>query len=196
MDTTGTVIDWNTALVDQLDFHWQQQLRPRLVGLSDAEYFWEPVAGSWNVRRRAAGDTASPGTGTFTVDFVVPAPEPAPVTTIAWRLAHLIVGVLGMRNASQFAGPPVDYPTFAYAGTADAALTQLDDQYARWTDGVRALGDGGLSRPTGPSAGQWADAPIATLVLHINREMLHHGAEIALLRDLYAHRRDSSLTAR
>jgi len=33
-------------------------------------------------------------------------------------------------------------------------------------------------------------------VLHINREMLHHGAEIALLRDLYAHRRDSSLTAR
>lgn len=25
----------------------------------------------------------------------------------------------------------------------------------------------------------------AELVLHINREMLHHGAEIALLRDLY-----------
>jgi hypothetical protein len=26
---------------------------------------------------------------------------------------------------------------------------------------------------------------MAELVLHINREMLHHGAEIALLRDLY-----------
>ncbi len=26
---------------------------------------------------------------------------------------------------------------------------------------------------------------MAALVLHINREMLHHGAEIALLRDLY-----------
>jgi hypothetical protein len=26
------------------------------------------------------------------------------------------------------------------------------------------------------------------LVLHINREALHHGAEIALLRDLYANR--------
>jgi len=26
---------------------------------------------------------------------------------------------------------------------------------------------------------------VAELVLHINREMLHHGAEIALLRDLY-----------
>ena len=29
---------------------------------------------------------------------------------------------------------------------------------------------------------------MAALVLHINREMLHHGAEIALLRDLYANR--------
>jgi len=26
---------------------------------------------------------------------------------------------------------------------------------------------------------------MSTLVLHINREVMHHGAEIALLRDLY-----------
>ena len=29
---------------------------------------------------------------------------------------------------------------------------------------------------------------MAALVLHINREMIHHLAEVALLRDLYAHR--------
>jgi hypothetical protein len=29
---------------------------------------------------------------------------------------------------------------------------------------------------------------MATLVLHVNREALHYGAEIALLRDLYANR--------
>jgi len=29
---------------------------------------------------------------------------------------------------------------------------------------------------------------MTVLVLHINREALHHGAEIALLRDLYASR--------
>jgi hypothetical protein len=28
---------------------------------------------------------------------------------------------------------------------------------------------------------------MADLVLHINRELIHHGAEISLLRDLYAH---------
>lgn len=30
--------------------------------------------------------------------------------------------------------------------------------------------------------------PMATLVLHINREVFHHLAEVALLRDLWAHR--------
>ena len=29
---------------------------------------------------------------------------------------------------------------------------------------------------------------MGTLIAHINREVNHHGAEIALLRDLYAHR--------
>ena len=28
---------------------------------------------------------------------------------------------------------------------------------------------------------------MAALVLHINREAIHHGAEVTLLRDLYLH---------
>jgi hypothetical protein len=54
--------------------------------------------------------------------------------------------------------------------------------------GVRSLGDAGLARPCGPAEGPFAEAPLAALVLHINREVIHHGAEIALLRDLFAHR--------
>jgi len=179
-------IDWNRELVDQLDWHWKHQLRPRLAGLTDDEYFWEPVPGAWNVRKR--GTSTAPiaaGSGDFTVDFAVPEPQPAPVTTIAWRMAHIIVGVLGVRVASHFDGPPVDYQTFEYAGTADEALRQLDDAYATWIQGVRGLGAGGLARPCGPAEGRHADAPLAALVLHINREVIHHGAEIALLRDLY-----------
>jgi hypothetical protein len=45
-----------------------------------------------------------------------------------------------------------------------------------------------LARPVGPAEGAYAEHPYAALVLHINREVTHHGAEIALLRDLYAHR--------
>ncbi|MGH8967640.1 MAG: DinB family protein, partial [Actinomycetes bacterium] len=79
------------------------------------------------------------------------------------------------------------YQTFDYAGTAAAALGQLDEVYDAWTGGVRALDTDALARPCGPDEGPWADYPMATLVLHINRETIHHGAEIMLLRDLYRH---------
>ena len=47
------------------------------------------------------------------------------------------------------------------------------------------VGDDGLARPCGPAEGPWADASMAALVLHINREAIHHMAEVAVLRDLY-----------
>src|SRR5215472_5607132 len=175
-------IDWNHELAEQFDWHWREQLRPRLEGLTDAEYLWEPVANCWNIHPRGAGRTAiAAGSGDFVIDFALPGPSPAPVTTIAWRLAHIIVGVFGARVAGHFGGPEVDYETFEYAGRADRALTQLDDVYAAWLSGIKGLGDEGLARPCGPAEGPFADYPMAGLVLHINREALHHGAEIALL---------------
>ncbi|MFI9024859.1 DinB family protein [Streptomyces sp. NPDC053560] len=102
--------------------------------------------------------------------------------------AHIIVGVFGMRVANHFGGPKTDYESFAYAGSAQGALEQLDAAYAAWRDGVRGLGEEGLARPCGPAEDEFAESPTAEPVLHINREAIHHGAEIALLRDLYAHR--------
>ncbi|MFC4060034.1 DinB family protein [Planomonospora corallina] len=183
-------IDWNTLLLDQLEWHWTNHLRPRLDGLGDEEYLWEPVDGCWSVRPRGgSGAPVTAGSGGYVIEFAFPEPDPAPVTTIAWRLGHLIVGVLGMRAAAHFGGPAVDYQGFAYAGTAERALRQLDEAYAAWRDGVRGLGADGLARPCGPAEGPYAEEPLAALVLHINREVLHHGAEILLLRDLYRNRR-------
>lgn len=179
---------WNATLTDQLEWHWTNQLRPRLDGLTDEEYLWEPVPGSWTLHPRGQGATEiQGGSGELTIDFAHPAPVPTPVTTIAWRLAHIIVGVFGARVHSHFGGPPIDYQSFDYAGTADRALSQLDEGYAAWLAGVRGWGDEGLALPCGPAEGPWAEHPRAELVLHINREVIHHGAEIALLRDLWAH---------
>ena len=181
-------MDWTTQLGEQLTFHWENHARPRLDGLTDEEYLWEPVPGTWSVRPRAEARTSmAAGSGDLVLDFEVPEPVPAPVTTIAWRLAHVIVGIFGARNASHFGGPAMDYVQFAYAGTAKEALAQLDEGYARWVDGVRGLDEAGLAKAVGPAEGPYAEAPYATLVLHINREVIHHTAEIALLRDLYAH---------
>ncbi len=179
-------IDWNKELAEQLDSQWQNHLRPRLDGLTDDEYFWEPVPGCWTLRTRGTPtQTTTVGTGEYLFEFVYPEPEVPPVTTIAWRLAHVIVGVFAARSASHFGGPPASWREFEYAGTAAEALAQLDDAYATWIKGVSTLGPDGLRRPCGPAEGPYADYPLASIVLHINREALHHGAEISLLRDLY-----------
>ncbi|MDP3893816.1 DinB family protein, partial [Nocardioides sp.] len=158
MDTP--TLTWNPLLLDQLRWHWDNHLRPRLDGLSDEEYAWEPVADAWSVRPR--GTSTAPvqaGGAGFTIDFAFPEPDPAPVTTIAWRIGHLVVGVLGARNASHFDGPPADYESWEYAGTAAEALQQLDDGVRRWVAGVGALGEAGLARPCGPAEGPWAASP-------------------------------------
>jgi hypothetical protein len=63
-------IDWNAELVDQLEWHWQHQLRPRLDGLTDNECFWQPVPDCWTISRR--GESSAPisvGAGEFTMDY-------------------------------------------------------------------------------------------------------------------------------
>ena len=162
-------------LADQLAWHWQHQLRPRLSGLTDDEYFWQPVPDCWTIHPDGS------------IDFAYPPTQPEPFTTIAWRLAHVIVGVLAIRNRAHFGGPPADYPSWPYALDAATALDQLDAAYTGWITGVRGLDDAALARPCGPIEGPYSELSMTTLVLHINREVIHHGAEIACLRDLYAH---------
>lgn len=182
-------IDWNAEVVDQMDSHWRDQLRPRLEGLTDDEYFWEPVPGCWSLRRR--GKSSAPirlGIGDYQMDYAEPPHDREPVTTIAWRLAHMIDN-LGDPQHAHFPSTRPDPSTIAFAGSADAALKQLDEGYeARMAD-VRSLGAPGLARPQGAlSPPQFADAPIARLVMFEHVEVIHHGAEIRLLRDLYAWR--------
>ena len=46
-----------------------------------------------------------------------------------------------------------------------------------------------LTRKATKLEGPWADRPMLDLILHINREVIHHGAEIACVRDLYVHQK-------
>lgn len=175
-------VDYHHELLEQLHWHWTNQLRPRLDGLTDDEYFWEPVEGCWSLRPR--------GDGSFTCDWAPTEPSPAPVTTIAWRLAHISILVLGLRVATHFEGvSQQEYgnrlATMHWPGTAVDGLSRLDEAYERWTAGVTSWGVRGLAQECGDAEGPWARHSRATLVLHINREVIHHGAEIATLRDLY-----------
>ncbi|MEO3825727.1 DinB family protein [Actinomadura sp. B10D3] len=180
--------NWNEQLRDQIDRHWTTQLRDRLDGLTDDEYFWEPVPDCWSVRPRGTGTAPiQAGAGAMTIDFAFPPPDPAPFTTIAWRLGHVIVGVLAMRSAAHFGRAPADYGAFEFAATAAEALDQLAAEYATWLAGVESLGEAGLAKPCGEAEGAYAEYPMSALVLHINRELIHHLSEVCLLRDLYLH---------
>jgi hypothetical protein len=145
---------WNRHLLDQLTWHYENQLRPRFASLTDDELDWLPPV---DLGRHD-------------------------VTTIAWRLHH-IADALATRATSHFGRPDRAVPA---PSTAETALAALEEEYAGWVAGVSALGDEGLLRPCGPAEGAWASAPMATLVTHLHKEVIHHGAEVALLRDLYA----------
>ena len=54
------------------------RLRWRLEGSAATGYLWEPVPGCWTVHRDESG--------AWVIDYAEPDPEPAPLTTIAWRL--------------------------------------------------------------------------------------------------------------
>jgi hypothetical protein len=182
-------MDWTTQLLEQLTFHWDHQARPRLDGLTDDELLWEPAPGAWSIRPR--GEARTPmagGGGDLVADFAVPQPDPAPITTIAWRLGHVSVGVFGARVASHFGGPPMEYTTVEWPGTAKETLAMLNETYTAWIAGVRGLDEARLAEPCGEAEGPFGHLPYATLVLHINREAIHHLAEVALLRDLYRSR--------
>ncbi|WP_239163144.1 DinB family protein [Paractinoplanes rishiriensis] len=188
-------VDWNAELVDQLEWHWQHQLRPRLDGLTDDEYYWQPVAGCWTLSRR--GQSSAPmsiGVGDFTLDYAEQPHGREPVTTIAWRLAHMIA-VFGPPSVPHFEGTRLEHPRVAYSGTADGALRQLDDGYEAWIRDVRGLGSAGLAVRQGAlSPPEYADAPLAKLIMHVHREAIHHGAEVSLLRDLYLWKTDRGIS--
>lgn len=179
-------MDWVRAIaVDQLGFYWDHTLWPRLHGLTDEEYFWEPVDGAWSVRRRADGLLEMDGRG-------VPEPDPPPFTTIAWRLTHIAADVFAAR-ANAFFGTAMDGTGTMFderfrpplPGSAAAALALLESSYERWRDGLLGLDAEAFLEPLGPRGAFFAEQPMAALALHLNREAMHHGGEICLLRDLY-----------
>ena len=115
---------WNHHLVEQLDWYWRMSFRPRLEGLSDEEYLWEPTPGCWTVRRV--------GPGRYRPDWQWPPPSPPPVTTIAWRICHIGGPVLGLRANSHFGDGALTVETLEWPGTAAAAIAFVDREYAAW----------------------------------------------------------------
>lgn len=168
-------------VLESLDYVWNR-VRTRVEGLGQDEYLWEPVSGCWSVRRTGDG---------WQADHQRPEPEPAPVTTIAWRLWHIGSTCLASYTERGL-GPPGSWPLAVHGtewyGEVGEALTAMDTAWAAFRAGLAALGEDGMWRPLGERWGIYAKDTRAALAVHALDEVSHHGAEMALLRDLYLRR--------
>jgi uncharacterized damage-inducible protein DinB len=155
------------------------RLAARLEGLTDDELRWEPVEDCWNLRP----DPSSPSG--WRADYPEVHPDPPPFTTIAWRLLHVADGNSiywehGFGPGQRGFG---DLPT---PGDADGVLAYLAASQEPVTATLAALDDDALDelRPTQFGV-EWPARRILTVLVD---EQVHHGAEVALLRDLYRQR--------
>ena len=174
--------DVASSLITTFDYVWGR-LTGRLNGLTDDEYFWEPVAGCWSLRPNSAGRWQLDGGGGGG-----PAPDPAPVTTIAWRLGHLGGMAVGGFADRRFGDGRLTVAQIDFPPCASAVPGFLDAHYRTWRAGLAELSPAGWAAPLGPSWGPFAEANTVDLALHVLDEVIHHGAEAGLLRDLYLHR--------
>ena len=161
--------------------------------LTDAELLWEPVPGSWSIRRHTdgpgVGATVLVGAGEWGRDGGRPHPWPPPVTTIAWRLDHVADMLAGRADHTDGSHTWTD-ERHRPQGEAGPAIDGLRTAAAAWRATLAAADDDALDT-VGYSTypyGSDAEEPFADVVWWVNQEVIHHGAEIALLRDLYLRR--------
>lgn len=149
-----------------------------LEGMPVEEYLWEPVAGCWSVR---AGED-----GVFRAEKPAYDPQPAPFTTIAWRVWHIGADCLRGYCEHFWEGVKRDRERqLIWPGTPEGALAQLEQDWSRFRAHVAAMDEAALAAPLGPKGGPYAKDSHHALVLHALDEVIHHGAEIGVIRDLY-----------
>jgi len=154
------------------------RIRGRVDGLTDDEFFWEPVPACWTIRLRDDGRWA--------VDYPEPPhPDPAPLTTIGWRLVH-VAECKVMYHEYAFGPAKLTFPEIDSAHTAAAAIAQLEAGHAMLVRDLAVLDDGGLEDMVLTNWGErWPARKVFwTMISHDQ----HHGGEIGVLRDLYRNR--------
>ncbi|MET3975145.1 DinB family protein [Cellulosimicrobium sp. BE325] len=184
--------DWSilsvpTALAvvrGQLGFSWLE-LSDRLATLTQAELEWEPGPDALRVVRRGAERAPRTlGAGEWVMEWPEGPDSPQP-RTVAWLVAHLTEAFFE-RWEWTFGPHERRRDAVTFSGEVGPAVAGLRREVDRWRAGVDGLPDDGafavgLSQATEIDA----QAPFAHLVAHMNRELVHHGAEIMVLQDLH-----------
>jgi hypothetical protein len=140
------------------------ELKRTLSGLTDPEFAWEPVAGSWRVFRDDEGR--------WTYDYAIPDPQPV----------HLALCKV-MYHEWAFGPRELTWNSIETPGDVEASIATLERGHGLLADDLASLSDDALERRILTNWGEgWPAWRIFTTMTDHDR---HHGAEIGVLRDLY-----------
>ncbi len=154
------------------------RFRSRVEGLTDDEYLWEPAPGCWSLEPL--------GDGRYRAHPQFPDLDPAPLTTIAWRMCHIGDFLRGERNWTWLGRDPVFRDeAIEHPVTATGGIAYVEESREAWARLVRSLTEDEMWAPIGPTAGPYASSSRLGFGIHIVDEFIHHAAEVALMRDLY-----------
>ncbi|GAA4915217.1 DinB family protein [Stackebrandtia albiflava] len=163
-------------LMAQLDISLSMALE-RMAGMTDDEYRWLPEPDAATVVRGENGRLRP-----------APVPDDAPRTRSIILLTGHLYGMAKLRAAYTVGECRLTYDDLDWPETAASAAPALTESWAEWRDAVTALRDDELD-VVGRCAFPWGldpTLPVLDIVWWMNRELIHHTAEIAFVRDLYA----------
>lgn len=150
------------------------RLRARLQGLTDDEYFWEPVAGCWNVYEDRPGH--------WTYHYEIPEPAPAPLTSIGWQIVH-VAACRVMYHEWAFGAARLTFPDLVIPHTAAGAAEMLEEGERLLRDDLERLTEGQLDEPVKTTWGElW---PAWRIFWTLTDHDAFHGGAIGHLRDMY-----------
>jgi DinB superfamily len=86
-----------TQILDSVLRKSFDNVRWLLEDVDEEDCFWEPVEPCWSVRRCEQAGKGW-GRGDWVCEDTWPPPNPLPVTTIAWRIAHIAAWTDVYRN--------------------------------------------------------------------------------------------------
>lgn len=162
-------------LLTQLDTSLDLAVR-RMDGLTDEEFWWRPARDAVTVVRDADGRLVPDA----------PADNEPRTRTIALLLGHL--GEMAVLRADYTTGTHgLTRRDLTWPDRAETGLRFLTDGWAAWRAALVSLADWELDVVGRSSFPQGLDPelPILDIVWWMNRELIHHTAEIAFVRDLY-----------
>jgi DinB superfamily len=195
------------GLLEIMFFIEMSTLNRAWSGLTDEEFLWEPMPGSWTVQPREQCRTATPFVvGDWTADFDFDATVAAwtePLTSIAWLFWHAgsqpgrtaELDFLGGAHTAESGWTSPYLAAHPIFTTAAQAVTAMRAGWRALEAALRSATDEQLERPT-RFWGYGGPGPMGTGAQVIGsalNEVSHHGTQIGVLRDLYRLRASASI---